>query len=307
MPTTGEIAWARLDGVSPELVALAGRCLRADGGLPLADDPGFLRGRWAAAGAVAFALRGDEGALLAAGAARPAGDGAAFSGLVDPAVRRGGLGSALLDRGLEEAAQLAPPPRRTITVETETLSADADALFASRGLRRTFAEDVMRIDLAGTATSAGPARRSAAGAPVWPQGTALADWSRDTATRFHAVYTAAFRDRPGFPGTPAGEWITENEEDDDFRPGWSVLATVPGLGDAGFVLGAVNWIVQVGVVPAARGRGLGAALVREALSRMVTAGGAQAWLTVNVDNPGAAALYRRLGFADAGRRARYER
>ncbi|MFC6608220.1 hypothetical protein ACFQFC_14335 [Amorphoplanes digitatis] len=33
-----------------ELVLLARRCLDADGGLPLAADPGFLRGRWAAPG-----------------------------------------------------------------------------------------------------------------------------------------------------------------------------------------------------------------------------------------------------------------
>jgi GNAT superfamily N-acetyltransferase len=62
-----------------------------------------------------------------------------------------------------------------------------------------------------------------------------------------------------------------------------------------------------GVVPAARGRGLGGALVCEALARMAADGSPEAWLNVNVNNPGAAALYRRLGFADAGRRARYRR
>ena len=92
--------------------------------------------------------------------------------------------------------------------------------------------------------------------------------------------------------------------DDEFRPAWSVLVSQPGVGDAGFDIAAAGWIVQVGVMPAARGRGLGAALVCEALGRMRAAGSAEAWLDVNVDNP-ANRLYERLGFRVRGRRARY--
>lgn len=105
---------------------------------------------------------------------------------------------------------------------------------------------------------------------------------------------------------PAEEWISDVADDEEFRPGWSVLAEVPGLGDAGFVTGAVGWIVQVGVRPAARGNGLGAVLIREALGRMISAGAVEAWLDVNVDNA-AIGLYRRLGFQVDGRRARYQR
>ncbi|GGN04580.1 ribosomal protein S18 acetylase RimI-like enzyme [Actinoplanes campanulatus] len=67
---------------------------------------------------------------------------------------------------------------------------------------------------------------------------------------------------------------------------------------------ADGWIVQVGVLPAARGAGLGGALVQESVRRMAGAGAGEAWLCVNVDNP-AAGLYRRLGFQQHGRRARY--
>jgi mycothiol synthase len=266
-----------------DLIALATRCFAADGGLPLATDPGFLRGRWTTPDTAA--VRDSDGRLVAAGAVR---DGPVFTGLVDPAVRGTGLGSRLLDWGLDH-----PGP---VTVETEGLTAGAEALFASRGLRQVFAEDVMRIDLAGAVPE-----------PAWPDGTALTAWSDATAERFAAVYDAAFRDRPGFPGLSAAEWIADVAEDDDFRPDWSILATVPGVGDAGFVTAAVGWIVQVGVVPAARGRGLGAALVMESLGRRQPEGETEAWLDVNIDNPGAAGLYRRLGFATAGRRARYRR
>ena len=114
-------------------------------------------------------------------------------------------------------------------------------------------------------------------------------------------------DRPGFLDPPPAEWIADYQGDDDFRPECSLLMTLPGAGDAGFVTAARDWIVQVGVVPSARRRGLAAALLGEALSRLHADGSDHAFLTVNVNTPGAAALYRRLGFADCGLRARYQR
>ncbi|MEV7230547.1 GNAT family N-acetyltransferase, partial [Polymorphospora sp. NPDC051019] len=72
----------------------------------------------------------------------------------------------------------------------------------------------------------------------------------------------------------------------------------------GFLNVIDNWIDQVGVVPAWRGRRVGAHLVAIALRSLAADGAREAWLCVNDDNP-AAALYRRLGFHDAGRRARY--
>lgn len=283
--------WDADDPVPDELVELARRCRGADGGLPIADDPHFLRRRWTSASGEQFGLRQPGGELLAAAATCPTPGGVFVTGLVDPGARGLGFGSRLLDYALTSAAGAGP----AVIVETESLTDAAHALFVSRGLRQFFAEDVMRIDPA------------AAPAASWPAGVGLTGWSAATATRFHAVFEAAFRDRPGFPGTPADEWITENEEDDEFRPAWSLLATVPGLGDAGFVTGGLGWVMQLGVRPEARRRGIGAALVCESLSRMAAAGSTEAWLDVNVDNPGAAALYRRLGFTHEGRRARYRR
>ncbi|GAA3946653.1 GNAT family N-acetyltransferase [Actinoplanes auranticolor] len=269
------------------LVSLAARCLAADGGLPLAADPAFLRRRWRAAGITTIQGLDHDGRLVAAGAARPttADGGVTFCGLVDPDVRGRGIGSHLLSWGLSQ--------EQPVTVETESLTGPAEELFAARGLRQVFAEDVMRIELADGVPD-----------PQWPAGTQLAAWSAELAPRFHGVYEAAFRERPGFPGWTAPEWIAEVTEDDDFRPRWSVLATLPEVGDAGFVTAAVDWIVQVGVAPGARGRGLGGALVAEALRRMRADGATHAWLDVNVDNP-AVRLYRKLGFAHRGRRARY--
>jgi ribosomal protein S18 acetylase RimI-like enzyme len=306
------VTWAPLPFEDDaDLVALAARCLAADGGLPLAADPAFLRRRWTTPGTLNIQARTGAGLLVAAGALRPGttGSGATFVGLVDPDGRGRGLGARLLDWGLDEAARVPGPA----TVETESLTAEAEALFAARGLRQVFAEDVLRVDLTRAMPDpAVPDQRWPEGRPPegrppdgrWPEGTTLAVWSAETAARFHRVYEAAFRERPGFPGLPAERWIAETADDDEFRPDWSVLATAPGLGDAGFVTAATDWIVQVGVIPSARGRGIGAALVTEALRRMGADGATHAWLDVNIDNP-AVRLYRKLGFEHRGRRARY--
>ena len=62
----------------------------------------------------------------------------------------------------------------------------------------------------------------------------------------------------------------------------------------------------MGVIPQARGEDIGARLITEVIERMRIAGEASVTLNVNVNNPHAAALYRRLGFVVAGRRARYQ-
>ena len=266
-----------------DLVALATECLRADGGLPLSAEPSFLAARFGADGARTRFQRDEHGGLVAAAVVR---DGPRATTLVRPSVRGRGFEAELLDWALG----LAPEA----TVETESLTAERERLFASRRLRQVFAEDVMRHGLEEPVPS-----------PDWPAGVSLTGWSSTAARRFHAVYDAAFRERPGYPGWSAEDWIDSVTEEETFRPDWSLLATDHRLGDVGFVTAAVGWIDQVGVVPAGRGRGLGAALVRESLRRMRADGATEAWLNVNVDNP-AGRLYRRLGFELKGRRARFE-
>lgn len=289
-------AWRTLTADDlPAVAGLAQRCLATDGGLPLVAGASFLARRFAADGCVARAAVDPTGTLVAAGAVRPQETNgvrrAVATGLVDPAHRGRGLGAALLDWTLNPARI----GTEQVTVETEALTDGARALFAARGLRQTFAEDVLRFDLAGTDLPR----------VDLPVGLTVAPWSADLAERFFAVYQAAFRDRPGFPGWSAEQWVEWTTDDEDFRPDWTLVASDPAGADLGFITSAQGWIVQVGVRPQARGQRLGAALVVEALRRMRAAGSAQALLDVNVDNP-AAELYRRLGFADLGRRARFE-
>ena len=124
--------------------------------------------------------------------------------------------------------------------------------------------------------------------------------------RFYVVYTSAFRDRPGFPGWSQARWIEWLSDDEDFRPQWTLLATVAGA-DVGYIAGeATGWITQVGVVPSARGQDIGARRSPRLFSSMRSAGQTTSTLNVNVDNPHAIALYRRLGFTRTGRRAKYQ-
>ena len=284
----------------PAIVALYAEALAADGGQPDAGDEALLR-RWYTGGIEASLAAFDGGLLVGVCARRHAstgdGPGSVIAGQVAPGYRGRRIGARLLDAALDGADPAG------VLVENESLTGSADALYRSRGLQPVFAEDVMTLALA----DGGPAvaRPAQAGDPRLP-GLRFTEWSGPAAARFYAVYTAAFAGRPGFPGWTASEWIERISGDPDFRPDWTLLASVAGA-DAGFIAGdAGGWIAQVGVVPAARRQGIATRLIVEVLRRMRDAGETRAVLDVNVNNPGAIGLYERLGFARAGRRARYE-
>jgi ribosomal protein S18 acetylase RimI-like enzyme len=83
-----------------DLIGLAQRCHAADGGLPHAAEPQFLRGRWSGPAVITEEVRDGAGQLLAAGAVRPSGGGVAYTGLIDPAARGAGVGAALIREAL---------------------------------------------------------------------------------------------------------------------------------------------------------------------------------------------------------------
>lgn len=66
-------------------------------------------------------------------------------------------------------------------------------------------------------------------------------------------------------------------------------------------------LVYMGVIPAARGGGLGAFVVRRALGIASALGARRLVLAVDADNRPALALYRRAGFIEWGRRTVYAR
>jgi ribosomal protein S18 acetylase RimI-like enzyme len=278
----------------PAITALHAAAAEVDGGSPFAAAESLLS-RWYLHGIdVSRAVFGGEeliGACARRRPERPDGSPWKIAGLVGPRHRGQGLGGRLLDFALDGTGAGAP-----VQVETESLTRPADALYRSRGLRPVFAEDVMSMPLAG-----GQAVRPA------DTGVTFTEWTTEVAHRFFAVWEEAFLERPGFPGWPAATWISWIADDEDFRADRTLLASCGGA-DVGFIAAAAGgWIVQLGVIPAARGRRISTLMITEVCRRMIAAGEARAILTVNVNNPAAIAIYERIGFARIGRRARYER
>ncbi len=269
----------------PALQQLALACLAADGGLPAFADFRLLRARLLRE--ETLAIREGGRLLAAAGLTRRDGQ-ATTSGLVTPSARRQGLGAHLMAWAEDGAGDAA------LTVVTESCSPDAERLYARHGLVCTFAELVLRHDL----HSLPPATR--------PVGiTIVAALAADPADLFTA-YVRSFAERPGFVRPTAEEWLGGLAEEEDWRRDLSVVALAGDGTPAGFINVLGRWVDQVGVVPAWRGRNLGTYLVARTLHALAGEGVGPVGLTVNVNNR-AAGLYRRLGFVDAGTRARYAR
>jgi len=88
------------------------------------------------------------------------------------------------------------------------------------------------------------------------------------------------------------------------------VATAGGRGPLlGFVLSSIvvpeSEILSVAVTAEARGRGIGRSLLVHHLSRLAAEGVTTSFLEVEEGNAPALALYRRLGYAEVGRRKGY--
>ncbi len=292
------------------IVELAKSCYQVDGGLNFLFEPDIIKSRYfperPVTGLGAFMA---DGRLAACTTVYRDGDPgekrAKIIGQVHPEFRNQGIGTYLMRWSQVQAQKLlagivAEPA--VMQVATESLTEPARRLYQVHGFQNVFDELVMARDLRATL----PDR------PL-PVDVTLSHWQPDLADQFFQAYHAAFRERPGFPGYSAEEWISRVIEDDQI-PEWTLLARVDGV-PAGFVLGDIiltsdppgGYIAQIGVVPSQRRRGLASALLVETMRRMQAAGSVEALLTVHINNPGAILAYSQLGFRTIGRRARFER
>lgn len=267
----------------PELVGLARACLAADGGLPDLASEELLRSFFLSLHGLGG--RDTTGDLVAAGGVFLDGHASCGTGLVLPSLRRQGIGAEIVRWCREVSPTVTTARIENVTPLTESVMAEA-------GMRRTFAETVMRHSLRHI--------------PVVPAGEGLERraFTEADAALFHEAYRRSFGDRPGFPDTPLAAWTADLLSEPAFRPELSRVVLDRTAGPVGFVTLSDGWIDQVGVDPAWRGRRLGAHLVVRSLTALQRAGSDSVWLNVNVDNP-ARELYERLGFERAGTRARY--
>lgn len=131
-----------------------------------------------------------------------------------------------------------------------------------------------------------------------------------TAGAFDAPVLAALH-AACFPGDP---WDTQALRRLMEMPGaFAILALEDAALDAstplGFVLGRCvadeAEILSLGVLPAARRRGIGGSLVAAACETAAAAAARRLHLEVAADNDAARRLYARVGFAEVGRRPGY--
>jgi mycothiol synthase len=289
------------------LVDLSSACFLADGGIHFLFEPDSICGRFFpdAPGAVIGAFAPD-GHLAACAAAHlgegPGSQRAVLVGHVRPDQRGKGIGTYLMRWGQVQARSLLAGPANdqpVMQITTESLTESAHRLCQAHGFEIVAESLVMGRDN----------DLPLPDCPL-PPGVTLTNWQPNLADQFFQAYDAAFRERPGFPGwTTAAEWV-DSWENDHFRPEWSLLARADNV-PLGLLMATSNpphgFVMQVGVVPTQRRRGLCSALIVETMRRMQAAGAVSTQLTVHVDNPGAIKTYAKLGFATIGRRARYER
>lgn len=289
------------------LVALAVECQLADGGLAFLNEPGNLKERYFpdAPGAGIGGFTADERLVACATvhlARKSNVERAVIIGQVRPEWRHKSLGAYLMRWSQMQAQSLltaTPADKRLLLVATESLTESAHRLYRAHGFESVFEEPVMQRDL----------RQPLPDCPL-PDDMTLTTWRPEVTEQFFQVYEAAFRERPGFPGYSATEWISDYNENENLQPEWSLLARVGDL-PVGFVMASAEspggYVVQIGVIPGQRRRGLASALLVETMRRMQAASKSTAQLAVNINNPGAIQTYTALGFATFGRRARYER
>ena len=204
--------------------------------------------------------------------------------------RRRGIGSALLRSGLE-ALERTEPGRavQEISISAWLPNDGATGFAVSHGFRH--ARFFWRMDRE---------RGTAVPPPPWPVGIEvrevdgsdrmLADWNqsynRAFAAHFHFV-----------PSTVAG--LRQRMETEEFRSGAILLAYL-GSACVGFCRDAFHGrrgeVALVGVVPEARGLGLGRALLRWGVDWIQARDTDTVELLVDGENENALALYRSEGF-----------
>jgi mycothiol synthase len=292
-----------------EIVELAQRCHAVDGGIGFMFAPEAIKSRYlpdgSSSGIGAYVSGGDLAACASVSInGDPGGQRARIVGQVRPDVRGRGIGTYLMQWSQQQAKALlagVAEEQRVMEVATESLTEPAHRLYLAHGFVPVFEELVMERNLHLPL----PNRRL-------PQDVTIMNWQPDLAELFFQAYQASFRERPGFPGFRATEWIAQVTED-DYRPDWSLLLRIDDEA-VGFVTGYIaltqelpgGFIGQIGVIPAQRRRGLASMLLVETMRRMREAGASSTLLTVHINNPGAIKAYSQLGFSVVGRRARYQ-
>jgi mycothiol synthase len=222
-----------------------------------------------------------------------------FQGVVDPAYRRQGIGTALLRWGVERSEQrfagVANDLPRVIRVDSYEWQSDQIALHAAFGFVgvRYFHEMIRPLaDL--------PTRNE-------PEGIVIRRWRPDDGEAARLTHNDAFRDHWGsIPADPATwhQWLTDYGTRLDLSfvayagaelVGCAINAHYPHDRDLHGRL--EGWIESLATARSHRNRGIASALITASIGAFAAAGFDHAALGVDTESPtGANRLYDRLGF-----------
>jgi ribosomal protein S18 acetylase RimI-like enzyme len=134
--------------------------------------------------------------------------------------------------------------------------------------------------------------------PAWPAGIRVRTFEPADAGAVHALLDEAYRawDSRHVP-LAHDDWLRWMTGDPDFDPTVWWLAEREGELAGCALHWRTGWLKDLAVRGPERGRGLGAALVRQGLAEFARRGVARVGLKVDAANPtGAVQLYERLGF-----------
>jgi mycothiol synthase len=216
-------------------------------------------------------------------------------GVVHPRRRRRGIGSALVRRGLERAADA----DATFMVRVPETDAGAAAVLAAAGMRAVRWWADLRRDLAEPVAPVG-----------LPEGIELVSlgpvydherWDEE----LRAAHNIAFAEHWGSAAVGAESWRSLRTAATAFRARYSAVALDAGT-IAAYLLGYEYpapgdrrelYVSTVGTLPRWRGRGLARALLTHVLQEAQADGFATSVLTVDSQNAtGALGVYERVGY-----------
>ncbi|CAQ02802.1 mycothiol synthase [Clavibacter sepedonicus] len=276
------------------ILALADRARADDGVAPFNEQTRLTLG--ADGGPTLLLAHGTDDDPLGAAVVAHGDAGIEAELVVDPAHRRRGVGRALLDAVLAEAAG------SPVSVWAHGDHPAARALADATGLDRARELLQLRASVAEARTGLGERQM--------PAGVALSSFTADDADDWVALNARAFASHP-----EQGR-MTRGDLDDRVAEAWFDPASLLLARDADGRLAGFHWlkvdggqaeVYVLGVDPDRAARGLGSALLAAGLDLLAERGHDEVDLYVEADNTPALALYRRAAFRDAAVDVQYRR